>query len=982
MVASKLKMTRRSFLKTAAVVGAAATLPVAASTTALAASDASPDAVDVKRVRTACRGCGKMECGVWVTVENGRAVKIEGDESSSHNMGNCCTKSQSSLQACYHPDRLRYPMKRTNPKGEDPGWVRISWDEAYDIIYEKMTEIYNKQGGSAFFQMSGTSRFWGLTGYNAPRVVGNVNAHVANQICKGPRRNVGNYTTENGHHFMATDDHPKVYLQWGSEQTQSNYDDSCRVVTDVVHDADCYISIDPRKHNLGKSADYHLALRPGSDSAMAMAWLYIVLDEGLYDELLCKRWTNAPMLVCEEKTPIAWEAGAPMSTLGTKSVYTHLLQEADLKEDGKLSRFMVWDAKHDRLTYFDADPEVAKWEGADHWNIPTTGWEHERGGWIPDPSDFEVDIDPALWGEYEVTLKDGRTVVCKTVFQYWWDNYVEECSPAAMAPVCDVDEQLIYDACRAWATRIDPRIGNGGVGYQLAPEQGGNCMHTLRALCLLSVITGNTDSPGGNRGVTRGLVDGCSSTGVPYQDDLKAKVPATKELNVNKALGKFWLWESGSDAATVIDAVLTGEPYPLRAAWVWSGDFMNQANSLKSFEALKGLEFQLETNLWHHPSTDLADVLLPVQHWLEVPGWARVSQGAGGHYGANCNCVDPIGDVKFDCDIMIELFKRWDIAFFDPAQGDPWASSEKYLDYQVRRTGMTWKEYEAAFQEHGWWDCKEMLPDQWGTYHRWETGAFRIKCASEYVGPGDGIPGTVQPDMKIDIYSSIIESIQTAAGLADDCPVLPMWQEPPLSIYSTPEKFEGVGEVRAGENSDKTMLVTSTTGRRIPVYFHSEHRQLPWCRELWPAPRVEINPEDAAKLDIKQGDWVWIENENGKIRQTADLYYGIKPGVINMEHQWWFPEMNKVGKGFELCGCNCLVTPEAQDPYFGASQLRGYPVTIYKATPENSPFNNPCPCDDEGVEIIHSASDPRLKQWAAGINAIASDPTCWEEYAK
>ena len=73
-----------------------------------------------------------MECGVWVTVENGRAVKIEGDESAPHTMGSCCNKSVSSLQACYHPDRLRYPMKRTNPKGEDPGQVRISWDEALD----------------------------------------------------------------------------------------------------------------------------------------------------------------------------------------------------------------------------------------------------------------------------------------------------------------------------------------------------------------------------------------------------------------------------------------------------------------------------------------------------------------------------------------------------------------------------------------------------------------------------------------------------------------------------------------------------------------------------------------------------------------------------------------------------------------------------------------------------------------------------------
>ena len=96
---------------------------------------------EVKRIRSTCRGCGKMECGVWVTVQDGRAVKVEGDESAYQSNGNCCTKAQASMQAAYHPDRLRYPVKRTNPKGEaDPGWVRISWDEAYATIAEKFKE--------------------------------------------------------------------------------------------------------------------------------------------------------------------------------------------------------------------------------------------------------------------------------------------------------------------------------------------------------------------------------------------------------------------------------------------------------------------------------------------------------------------------------------------------------------------------------------------------------------------------------------------------------------------------------------------------------------------------------------------------------------------------------------------------------------------------------------------------------------------------
>jgi anaerobic selenocysteine-containing dehydrogenase len=179
---------------------------------------------------------------------------------------------------------------------------------------------------------------------------------------------------------------------------------------------------------------------------------------------------------------------------------------------------------------------------------------------------------------------------------------------------------------------------------------------------------------------------------------------------------------------------------------------------------------------------------------------------------------------------------------------------------------------------------------------------------------------------------------------------LPTYTEPPEGPRVQPERA-------------KEYPFICTTGRRIPVYFHSEHRQLPWCRENWPVPRVEINPVDAEELGIKQGDWVWIETERHKIRQCADLYYGIKRGVINLEHSWWMPEFKGVTKGFDLVSCNALVNKDLRDPLIGSNHLRAYNVKIYKATPENSPFSNPVPCDYDGTEMITSASDPRLKEW-------------------
>ena len=157
---SKLSMSRRSFVKTAAVTSAAVALSGSATTVALAEdAQAGAGAGEIKRIRTGCRGCGKMECGVIAVVQDGKVIRIEGDPEAFQSMGNCCTKSQSSLQAAYHPDRLRYPLKRTNPKdNDDPGWQRISWDEAISTVVSKLDELQAKYGGESLFGMAGTSR--------------------------------------------------------------------------------------------------------------------------------------------------------------------------------------------------------------------------------------------------------------------------------------------------------------------------------------------------------------------------------------------------------------------------------------------------------------------------------------------------------------------------------------------------------------------------------------------------------------------------------------------------------------------------------------------------------------------------------------------------------------------------------------------------------------------------------------------------------
>ena len=288
---SSLNLSRRSFLKTAAVTAVAANLVLNAESALAETSHTAADGVgEVKRIRSCCRGCGKMECGVWVTVANGRAVKIEGDETAPHTMGSCCNKSVASLQACYHPDRLYHPMKRTNPKGEDPGWVRISWDEALDIIVAGVQQVKDKYGGQSLFTMGGTGRIWSMSPYNGyDSWFMTPNNVVAWQVCKGPRHFASALTSEFNHSWSATVERPPVFTIWASTPEGSNYDEAGRSVVDEAMQAQTFISVDPRTTNLGKEADIHLALKGGTDAALALAMCHVIIENDLVDWKFVKR---------------------------------------------------------------------------------------------------------------------------------------------------------------------------------------------------------------------------------------------------------------------------------------------------------------------------------------------------------------------------------------------------------------------------------------------------------------------------------------------------------------------------------------------------------------------------------------------------------------------------------------------------------------------------------------------------------------------
>lgn len=243
-----LFMTRRAFAKASAVtIAAAGVAGIGGQALAEQAGTSSTGSGEVKHIRSCCRGCGKMECGVWITVKDGRVIKSEGDESAFQSAGNHCAKGQASLQAAYHPDRLMYPLKRTAPKGQAPEWQRISWDEAYKTTVDAIHELQKKYGNETCIFMGGTSRIWAMGPYGAlKQCFGSPNGIQANEICKGPRFYATKLNDSNAYSWMEVVGHPRVFVQWGGASELSNYDDSCRTTVDVATRADCHILVDPR----------------------------------------------------------------------------------------------------------------------------------------------------------------------------------------------------------------------------------------------------------------------------------------------------------------------------------------------------------------------------------------------------------------------------------------------------------------------------------------------------------------------------------------------------------------------------------------------------------------------------------------------------------------------------------------------------------------------------------------------------------------
>jgi anaerobic selenocysteine-containing dehydrogenase len=170
--------------------------------------------------------------------------------------------------------------------------------------------------------------------------------------------------------------------------------------------------------------------------------------------------------------------------------------------------------------------------------------------------------------------------------------------------------------------------------------------------------------------------------------------------------------------------------------------------------------------------------------------------------------------------------------------------------------------------------------------------------------------GFQTPTGKFEISSGIME----AMGLSS----MPLFREPPLSPVSTPKLA-------------KEFPLILISGTKIRNFFHSEFRQVESLRKGNPDPLVEIHPDTAASLGIKEGDWVWIESQAHRVKMKAKLFDGIRCDVVNAQHGWWFPEEKTSEHAWTRSNVNLLYDHIHFDPENGSEPLKSYLCKVYKA---------------------------------------------------
>ena len=272
-------VSRRRFLQISG-----ATLGLAAGGAAVGRLDgrAAPAERGLRRVPTFCDVCF-WKCGAIATVRDGRLWKIEGNPDDPLSRGRLCPRGTGGIGAHFDSDRLRFPLVRRQKRGQDE-WARVTWDEALQVVAQKMEALKAQHGPEAVALFShglgGTFLKHTLKAFGSPNI-----AAPSFAQCRGPR-DTGfalTFGEEVGSPERTDIRNARCLVLIGSHLGENMHNTQAQEFAEAVGAGATVIVADPRFSVAASKATHYLPIKPGVDLALLLAWMNVIVAEGLYD---------------------------------------------------------------------------------------------------------------------------------------------------------------------------------------------------------------------------------------------------------------------------------------------------------------------------------------------------------------------------------------------------------------------------------------------------------------------------------------------------------------------------------------------------------------------------------------------------------------------------------------------------------------------------------------------------------------------------
>ncbi len=269
---------------------------------------------------TVCDMC-PWRCGVIVTTVAGRAVKIDGNPNDPKSNGMLCAKGQAGASFAYDPDRLKTPLIRTGERGAGE-FREASWDEALDLIAERMQSIAAEDGPESIAFLGHTSGDTWFVDHLA-QAWGSPNAaKPSSSVCTSPREEAQLLTTgfPVGGHEPVDWDEIGAFALIGSHIGEDTRNTVMQGFSTARANGAQLVVVDPRFSTAASKADMWLPIKPGTDTALLLAWINVLVTEQRYDRDYVAEWTDGFDELAAHVADMTPEWAAPITELSADQI--------------------------------------------------------------------------------------------------------------------------------------------------------------------------------------------------------------------------------------------------------------------------------------------------------------------------------------------------------------------------------------------------------------------------------------------------------------------------------------------------------------------------------------------------------------------------------------------------------------------------------------------------------------------------------------